>query len=98
MTDARLQEGFRAHQAGDLDKAEGFYRDILSSDAKNFDALYLLGYVHLQRGRWDAAERQIGEALTINPHSIDALFNRARALTNLGRQKEALSDLDRALS
>ena len=48
MTDARLQDGFRAHQAGDLDKAERLYRDILNADGKNFDALYLLGYVHLQ--------------------------------------------------
>src|SRR5204863_5191072 len=98
MTDARLQDGFRAHQAGDLDKAERLYRDILSADATNFDALYLLGYVHLQRGEWDSAERRIGEAVTINPNSIVALFNRARALANLGRQMEALSCLDRALS
>lgn len=98
MTDLRLQDGFRAHQAGDLDHAERLYRDVLNADAKNFDALYLLGYVHLQRGHWEQAERRIEEALTINPRSIDALFNRARALTNLGRHSEALSCLDKALS
>ena len=63
MTDARLQDGSRAHQAGDLDKAERLYRDILKADGSNFDALYLLGYIHLQRGHWEPAERQIGEAL-----------------------------------
>src|SRR5258708_35137290 len=98
MTDARLQDGFRAHQAGDLDKAEGLYRDVLSIDAKNFDALYLLGYIHLQRGHWGRAENQIGEALVVNPRSVDALFNRARALMNLDRPLEALSCLDSALS
>ena len=80
MTDARLQDGFRAHQAGDLDHAERLYRDILTADANNFDALYLLGYIHLQRGQWEQAERQIDQALTINSRSIDALFNRARAI------------------
>jgi predicted O-linked N-acetylglucosamine transferase (SPINDLY family) len=98
MSDARLQDGFRAHQAGDLDRAEELYRDILKADGNNFDALYLLGYIHLQRGQWEPAERQIGKALTVNPHSIDALFNRARALMNLGRHMEALSSLDQALS
>jgi protein O-GlcNAc transferase len=98
MTDARLQDGSRAHQAGDLDKAERLYRDILKADGSNFDALYLLGYIHLQRGDWERAERQIGEALAVNPNSIDALFNRARALMNLGRHTEALSCLDKALS
>ncbi|MEA2824271.1 MAG: protein O-GlcNAc transferase, partial [Alphaproteobacteria bacterium] len=98
MSDARLQDGFRAHQAGDLNRAEQLYRDILKADAKNFDALYLLGYIHLQRGQWEPAERQMGKALTVDPHSIDALFNRARALMNLGRHMEALSSLDQALS
>jgi predicted O-linked N-acetylglucosamine transferase (SPINDLY family) len=98
MTDARLQDGFRAHQAGDLDKAERLYCDVLNADRSNFDALYLLGYIHLQRGQWEPAERRIGEALTINPRSVDALFNRARALTNLGGHMEALSCLDGALS
>ncbi len=98
MSDARLQDGFRAHQAGDLDRAEQLYRDILKADANNFDALYLLGYIHLQRGQWEPAERQIEEALRVNPNSIDALFNRARALMNLGRHTQALSCLDKALS
>ena len=98
MTDARLQDGFRAHQTGDLDKAERLYRDILIGDANNFDAHYLLGYIHLQRGHWEAAERQIGKALSVNPRSIDALFNRARALIGLNRHTEAVASLDTALS
>ncbi len=98
MTDARLQDGLRAHQGGDLDKAEQLYRDVLSTDANNFDALYLLGYIHLQRGHWGPAEHQIGEALVVNPRSVDALFNRARALMNLGRNTQALSCLDTALA
>ena len=98
MSDARLQDGFRAHQAGDLDRAEQLYRDILKADANNFDAHYLLGYIHLQRGLWERAECEIGEALRVNPNSIDALFNRARALMNLGRYTQALSCLDKALS
>ena len=32
MTDARLQDGVRAHQAGDLDHAERLYRDVLNAD------------------------------------------------------------------
>jgi tetratricopeptide (TPR) repeat protein len=97
MTDARLQDGFRAHQTGDLDKAERLYRDILNVDGSNFDALYLLGYIHLQRGHWEIAERQIGEALTVNPNSIDALFNRPGPRRSRA-PAEALSCLGRALS
>jgi predicted O-linked N-acetylglucosamine transferase (SPINDLY family) len=98
MTDAQLQDALRAHQSGDLDRAARGYGDILKAQPKNFDALYLLGFLHLQRGAIEDGEALIGEALSVNPRSVDALYQRGRALLQLGRLRESLAHFDRALS
>ena len=98
MNDLRLRDAWRAHQTGDLETAGRLYREILEADARNFDALYLLGFLNLQRGHWEEAERLIGEALFVNPGSLDGWYNRGRALQSLGRPDDALSSFDKALA
>jgi len=98
MIDPRLQAALKLHQSGDLAKASQLYSDVLQAEPKNFDALYLLGFLHLQRGEFASGERLIGRALEINPHSLDALYNRGRALMGLKRHEEALACLNKALA
>jgi thioredoxin-like negative regulator of GroEL len=73
MNDPRLQAALQSHQAGNLVEAARLYSDILRSDPKNFDALYLLGFVHLQHRDFAQAERLLDAALSVNPRALDAL-------------------------
>jgi predicted O-linked N-acetylglucosamine transferase (SPINDLY family) len=93
-----VQNGFAAHRAGELDRAAELYRSALAIEPRNFDALYLLGFVHLQRGQWAESERLFAVALLVNPGSVDAIFNHGRALERLGRSTEALDCFERVLA
>ena len=42
------------------------------SSPRQFDAIHGLGVLEAQRGRYDEALRLVGQALEINPQSIDA--------------------------
>jgi predicted O-linked N-acetylglucosamine transferase (SPINDLY family) len=85
-------------QAGKLPEAGAIYTEILRIDPQNFDALYLLGFVNLQRGQFAEAERLMAAATNINPSFPDAHFNRGLALSKLGRYQDALSCFDRLLA
>src|SRR5882672_10383864 len=98
LNDPRLRDAFGLHQSGNLEDAARLYGEILDSDQKNFDALYLLGYLHFQRGEYETAERLIAAALEVNSQSLDALYNRGRALLKLKRLEEAVIAFDRLLA
>ncbi|MCP5007107.1 MAG: tetratricopeptide repeat protein, partial [Planctomycetes bacterium] len=50
-----IDEAFMKHQAGDLEAAAASYEAILEKHSENFDALFLLGTLHLQRREIDDA-------------------------------------------
>ena len=58
-----LRRALRAHECGDLDKAERLYNALLQYHPENFGALHGLGQVHYQRGRFDTALVLIQTAL-----------------------------------
>ncbi len=98
MSESLLMAAYRMQQAGNLAEAARLYGDILRAEPENFDARYLLGFVHFQREQFADAERLMGEALKLNPRSLDALRNRGIALMKLERCEEALASFDRALA
>jgi predicted O-linked N-acetylglucosamine transferase (SPINDLY family) len=98
MSETLLRNAVRLHQAGDLIGAERLYGAVLRASPRHAQALYLLGFVHFQRGHYADSERLIGEALALNPHSPDAWYNRGCALQRLNRHGEAVSCFDRAVS
>ncbi len=98
MNDALLASAVRQHQAGNLAEAARLYSAVLQGAPRNFQALYLLGFIQFQQGRFEDAQRIIGEAVRINPHSPDAFYNRGCALQHLQRHEEALAAFDRALA
>jgi predicted O-linked N-acetylglucosamine transferase (SPINDLY family) len=98
MNNALIASAMRLCQAGKFAEAAQVCTEILHTNPKQFDALYLLGILHLQHGRFAEAERLIAEALTVDPNSLDANYNRARALQYLGRLDEAVTSYDKVLS
>jgi protein O-GlcNAc transferase len=85
------------HLAGDLDKAESIYRQVLQFDPNQPEALHLLGVVAHQRGNNDVAVELISKALVIAPHYVDAHYNLALSLSELGRTEEALLSYDNTI-
>jgi predicted O-linked N-acetylglucosamine transferase (SPINDLY family) len=98
MSDQLLRTAFRLHQQGNLAEASRLYGEVLRIQPRHFDALYLLGFAHLQCGEFDDAERLMGRALEVNPSSLDALRNRGMALQHLNRHADALASYDRAVA
>ena len=72
MNTISIQGARRAHQIGNRPEAVRLCREILRVNPKDFDALYLLGYLHSLAGELEEAERLIAEALKVNPYSSDA--------------------------
>ena len=57
MNDALLQSAVRFHEAGQLTEAARLYSDIIRGNPQHFEALYRLGLIHLQSGRFGDAEQ-----------------------------------------
>ncbi|HEY4264609.1 MAG TPA: tetratricopeptide repeat protein [Micropepsaceae bacterium] len=98
MSGGTIQKAFGLHRAGKLDEAAKVYSEILRSEPRQVDALYLLGSVHFQRGEFSDALARFDEALAIKPRFIEAMAGRGAALSNFGRQEEALTAYETVLA
>ncbi len=85
-----LRRATAFHQCGQLAEAETLYRQTLTSQPRNFDALHLFGVLMHQRGHSAEALALIGEALKTNARSAAAYSNQAIVLTAMGRPADAL--------
>ena len=81
---------FEHHQAGRLDQAVSLYREVLSVDAENADALHLLGLALHQQGQHESGIENIRRAITLQPTSIVYLTNLGAAFHETDRFDEAM--------
>jgi tetratricopeptide (TPR) repeat protein len=93
-----LRRATAHHQRGQLGEAEQLYRQVLTRQPKNFDALHLFGVLMHQRGMSIEALALIREALKSNDQSAAALSNQAIVLAALERPDDALVSYDRAIA
>ena len=56
-----------SHEAGNLDRAQALYEEILDIDPRHADTLQLLGVLCHQRGDARRAETMIRQAIAVNP-------------------------------
>ncbi|MSP94584.1 MAG: glycosyltransferase family 41 protein [Alphaproteobacteria bacterium] len=98
MNDLLMRNAFQAHQMGNYAEAARYCQQVLRADPQNFQALYLLGFVHSKFGHFEDAERLIGEAIRINPRAPDAIYNRGCMLQILNRHQEAIDCFEKALA
>lgn len=93
-----IEKALVLHRSGQLDQAEQIYLDVLQREPARFDAILLLGTVHLQRGDAGKALEKFDRALAIVPDSPDACCNRGHALRVLHRSDEALRAYEAAIA
>ncbi|MBT1072719.1 O-linked N-acetylglucosamine transferase family protein [Pelotalea chapellei] len=93
----KISSAIRLHQAGQYEKAEAIYRDVLVAEPDNFDALHLLGVLASQVGRPDEALELLGRAVQKHKAQPTALISLGNTLTSLGRYDEAVKNYRHAL-
>ncbi len=98
MAQSVLRQALQSHKAGDHARAEQLYKEVLKTEPQNFDALYRLGFLCGESGRFGEAEYFIGEAIKLEPGASDAHFLRGSALLSLHRLKEAVACFDQTLA
>jgi TolB-like protein/thioredoxin-like negative regulator of GroEL len=84
--------------ARSLDAAAVAARRALVLDPQNASARVALGNVHMQRWEWQAGERELQQALSLDPDSHEAHTQYAELLWGMGRLDEALRESGRALA
>jgi tetratricopeptide (TPR) repeat protein len=96
---SRLQrQAISSLQQGQLDKAERLCGAILEHRGDDFDALHLLGFIHLQRGRHAEAIGFLTKAVKVDAGSADAMSNLGLALHGAERFEEAIAHYRDALT
>ncbi len=88
---ATLRRALRAHEQGELAKAERLYTELLIHEPRHFDVLHGLGLINYQRGRLEAALSLIQAALKTD-------LSRAEGFASLGLVFYSLAQHERALA
>lgn len=96
-SEARLHQGLKFHQAGDLEQAERNYREVLQRDRGNPDALHLLGLIELQHGHHGKAVELLSKAIRANPTAAEFHSDLGMALVETDRWDAAAAAYARAL-
>lgn len=93
-----MRRGLELHQSGRGSEAAEFYSRAMQIDRDHPAANHLFGLVQLHQGHAEAAVRHIAIALEARPADPQYLANMGVALTNAGRNLEALGVLKRSVS
>lgn len=89
-----LNNAYTSLMGGDTEAAVQTYKNILSTDPKNQDALFGLAATYHRRGDLDHARPLYGQLLKINPNHREGL-NNFLALISDESPQEALAELER---
>jgi len=87
----QMQIAFQHHQAGRLADAEKIYRQVLSQNPHQPDALHLLGLIAYRTGHADVACDLISRAVRLLPSMPEYQNNLSVVLESLGRFDDALA-------
>jgi len=91
MKEDALARAMGLQRAGNVAQAEAIYRDFLSIEPNDADALYLLGSLANQTGRGELAVELIQKSIALNRGNAEAYIAMARALGQVNRFEEAVA-------
>ena len=97
-TQQLLTQAYSLHHNGKFAEAEILYRQLLTAQPRQPDALHLLGLLCYQTNRTLDAIAWLEQAVSISPKNTDYLHNYGRALNAAGRSDEAIRSYQKALS
>jgi protein O-GlcNAc transferase len=95
---ATFQAATQWHQSGELQQAEAAYRQVLSLQPDQPDALHLLGILYYQTGRLEEAVALISQAIQIKPGQAAFHSNLGAVLQALDRLEEAITHYTQAVA
>ncbi len=84
-----LSTAFAHHQRGEISQAAQLYRQIVSADPANVEALHLLGVASLQLGQPRQASQWLERAVALQPSSSAFHANLGEAYRAQGRLEQA---------
>lgn len=87
-----------AFQAGRLDEAERYFKQLLAREPRHLGALNILGVLLASQHKYAQAEPYLREALSIQASSDSTLSNYGIVLKGLGRSEDALKSFSSALA
>jgi predicted O-linked N-acetylglucosamine transferase (SPINDLY family) len=94
---AEVRRASQLHGRGALRDAASVCEAVLRQDAGYFDALHLLGVIHLQSGHTDSGLQLVEKAIAQRPDEAIAHLSRGNALLSLEQPQAALQAYERAL-
>jgi predicted O-linked N-acetylglucosamine transferase (SPINDLY family) len=86
-----VARGWQYYQAGDLERAERTYREVLQVDPHNATVLYLLGTACQVQGRLDEAVANYEQALRFEPRYAEVHSNLGVAYASRLRWEDAIA-------
>jgi protein O-GlcNAc transferase len=92
-----ITSAIESHQAGNFQKAENIYKEILSVQPDNFYALHYLGVLYSQLGNYDPAVGYIEKAIEVNPSDAHAYYNLGIAFQGKGCLDKAITSYQKSL-
>lgn len=93
-TGFELNRAYTALMGGETTQAIEIYKNILSTEPKNQDALFALGAIHQRQGEIEKARPYYSQLLEVNPNHREGL-NNFLALISDESPQEALAELGR---
>jgi Flp pilus assembly protein TadD len=96
--DPNFQEGKKAVESQDWNKAVELLSKAVQSDPKNADAHNFLGYAYRKAGKFDASFNHYNEALKLNPkhkHAHEYIGEAYLLADNLPKAEQHLAELQK---
>ena len=91
-----LEIGREHHRNGRLTQAQASYRELLTIEPGNADAMHWLGVLYSQAAQWDDAMHWLEQAVAVRPGDAAFLHNLGQAAINSGRLQQAVAAFEAA--
>jgi Tfp pilus assembly protein PilF len=89
MVEKTFESAMQHHRAGQFERAEALYRQILAQEPDHADSLHLLGVVLSQRGQHAQAADLIRRAIALHPQMPHYYSNLGLVFTHSGQLSDA---------